>query len=276
MDSSVDLETLRALTRDDSPGESPDPLVAESDGSLTFEPVVIDLHLMPLSVLCVGTWTRFLTPGNGMLNPDLGAAIAFDNDPRLMLYVVHKAETFRISIALQRDNVTQLEVAAQSNLHINTDAVAVRFILKGGTAVFASWKRGDTERSEVSAGIASGGGMGLGGGTSVGGGMGAGGTMVNMSGAFSGEMDGGERRQSDGAGGTGDNGRWTPVDDFTGGEAAKGGRCELTGEKEVSCRGVGERRKLIFDRLFCPALRGYKRGCSRGHLARWRTAGKWR
>jgi hypothetical protein len=202
-----------------------------------------------------------------MLNPDLGAAIAFDNDPRLMLYVVHKAETFRISIALQRDNVTQLEVAAQSNLHINTDAVAVRFVLKAGTAVFASWKRGNTERSEVSAGVASGG-------VSVGG-MSAGGTMVDMSGAFSGEMDGGERRQSDGTRGTGDYGRWTPVDDFTGGEASKGGRGELTGEKEVSGHEVGESRKLIFDRLFCPALRGYKLGCSRGHLARW-TAGKWR
>ncbi|WVO16793.1 hypothetical protein L204_104478 [Cryptococcus depauperatus] len=140
-----------------------------------------DLTLLPISVLSISGWTRFLTPGTGSTHPDLAAAIRFsspsqscsnpDEPPILHIYVLHTL-TFRIDIPLHPHHISNLH--ATSNPAVNTNAVAIQFEVAPGIATYHS--RSD-EKEEVK-------------------------------------------------------GEWREIGDFTGGEAGKGGKCEITGIRE--------------------------------------------
>ncbi|OCF36348.1 hypothetical protein I316_02223 [Kwoniella heveanensis BCC8398] len=150
----IDIDALRNLIHDD-------------DSNLT---------ILPISVLSVANWTRFLMPGTGTSHPDLAAALRMppspnpaNLQPHLYMYVVHKTDSFRIEIPLIPTCVSNLQAA--SNPSLNAEAVAIRFELSMGTAKYAAWDNPE--------------------------------------------------------------GRWNEVGDFTGGETSGGGKCELTGDKEV-------------------------------------------
>jgi len=128
------------------------------------------LFLVPITVLSISSWTRFLAPGTGYLSPDLGCSIAISATSSLSMYITHKAETFRISIPIHTHTMSNLQATA--NPAVNTDAVAIGFDLATGSAAFASWSESEEEC-------------------------------------------------------------WRVVGDITGGEAEDGGRCELTGDREV-------------------------------------------
>ncbi|WVQ80964.1 hypothetical protein IAT38_003071 [Cryptococcus sp. DSM 104549] len=134
-------------------------LIHDDDAAIT---------ILPVSVLSIASWTRFLTPGTGTSHPDLACAIRFTPHPQLSLYVVHKTDTFRIEIPLIPAAVSG--VLAAGNPGVNAEAVAIKFELAPGVAGYANWDEGG--------------------------------------------------------------GGWKAVGDFTGGETTRGGKCELTGDKE--------------------------------------------
>ncbi|WWD22555.1 hypothetical protein CI109_107048 [Kwoniella shandongensis] len=134
------------------------------------------LTLLPISVLSISTWTRFLMPGSGTTRPDLAAALHLESSPSsqssrngIYLYVRHQSEIFRIKIPIAPRAITNIHTA--SNPSLDTEAVAIRFDLAGGVAKFSGWSQ--------------------------------------------------------------DGERWVDVGDFTGGQASEGGRCELTGRKDI-------------------------------------------
>lgn len=106
-------------------------------------------------------------------SPDLGCAISFNPRPTLTLYVLHKSETFRFSIPVNENTMSDLQ-ATMGPVH--SEAVAISFELVPGVVSFASW----VETDEV--------------------------------------------------------GYWQVAPDFTSGEAAGGGRCEITGDREVGAK----------------------------------------
>ncbi|KAK8845608.1 hypothetical protein IAR55_006324 [Kwoniella newhampshirensis] len=132
-----------------------------------------NLVLLPISVLSIGNWTRFLTPGSGTTNPDLGATLHIADCPsdesKLYLYVVHQGDPYRIEIPLLPGAITDIHAA--SNPALNIEAVAIRFDLAPNAAEFGRW--------------------------------------------------------------SGEHNRWVEFRDFTGGPASLGGRCELTGSRDI-------------------------------------------
>ena len=125
---------------------------------------------LPISVLCMNGWTRFLSPNTPIL--DLGAAVRFGDGAELYMYILHLDETFRLVVPLANASVGGIE--AKHNPSI-LGPVQVRVKVGGEVVRFERWVEGDGRR-----------------------------------------------------------GGWYPTGDFTGGEASKGGRCELTGDREVS------------------------------------------
>ncbi|ORY25058.1 hypothetical protein BCR39DRAFT_561240 [Naematelia encephala] len=126
----------RVQNRTDSPrlGLGGRPVDIEALRLLTHEPGV-GVTILPITVLSISTWTRFLTPGSAL--PDLACALS---TTALMLYVMHQGETFRISIPLSPTSI--FDLTAASNPSANTEAVAVRFNLVGGAAQFGCWNEG--------------------------------------------------------------------------------------------------------------------------------------
>lgn len=104
------------------------------------------LSILPITVLSIAKWTRFLTPGTGNIRPDLAASIRFRSAstpshpsplfPTLHLYVLHTT-IFRIDIPLSTSAISNLQ--ATNNPSVITDAVAVRFELGRGKVRFACW-----------------------------------------------------------------------------------------------------------------------------------------
>ncbi|WVQ93603.1 hypothetical protein IAU59_000678 [Kwoniella sp. CBS 9459] len=162
----IDIEALRSLIHD-------------NDSNLV---------ILPISVLSIANWTRFLMPGTGSSHPDLAAALRFPPTPnptnlqaQLYLYVVHKTDSFRIELPLVPTCVSNLQAA--SNPSLNAEAVAIRFELSMGTAKYAAWEDGEES--------------------------------------------------------------WNEVADFTGGETSGGGKCELTGDKEILLSSFTEVQRLL-------------------------------
>ncbi|WWC58186.1 uncharacterized protein I303_100722 [Kwoniella dejecticola CBS 10117] len=149
----VDMDALKGLIHDD-------------DANLT---------ILPITVLSIANWTRFLMPGTGIAHPDLAATIRFppSDQPSLYLNVVHQTDTFRIEIPISPSAMSNLQ--SVQNPSLNTEAVAISFELSMSTAKYAAWTEGEKA------------GQGL----------------------------------------------WSEVGDFTGGETHGGGKCELTGDKEI-------------------------------------------
>ncbi|WWC66777.1 uncharacterized protein I206_100682 [Kwoniella pini CBS 10737] len=149
----VDMEALRGLIHDDDP----------------------NLTILPISVLSIANWTRFLMPGSGISHPDLAAAVRFTHSthPSLYAYVVHQTDTFRIEIPINPSAISNLQ--SVENPSLNSEAVAISFELSMNTAKYAAWNEDEHT----------------------------------------------------------DHGVWNEVGDFTGGETQGGGKCELTGDKEV-------------------------------------------
>lgn len=131
--------------------------------------------MLPLFVLSISPWTRFVNPGSEATCPDLGASLSLSPSPRINVYVVHENETYRISFAVSGTAMTALQlVKGTKGL---PDHAAIAFELGAGAAEFWTW----TEHGEN-------------------------GTL----------------------------GMWTPIADFTGGVVSQGGRCDMTGAKDVS------------------------------------------
>lgn len=105
-----------------------------------------NLSILPITVLSIAKWTRFLNPGTGNIRPDLAASIRFPSTstpshpspllPTLHLYVLH-TNIFRIDIPLSPSVVSNFQVA--NNPSVSTDAVAVRFKLGRDKVRFACW-----------------------------------------------------------------------------------------------------------------------------------------
>lgn len=91
---------------------------------------------MPLNVLSIGAWTRFLTPGL-VASPDLGAAISMSPQPMLYLHVVHALDTFRIALPVDGSIVSGLSAIKGGN-----DALAISFDLVPAACEFACWSWG--------------------------------------------------------------------------------------------------------------------------------------
>jgi hypothetical protein len=91
---------------------------------------------LPLNVLSIGAWTRFLTPGL-VASPDLGAAISMSPQPMLYLHVVHAHDTFRIALPVDGAVMSGLSATKGSN-----DALAISFDLVPAAYGFACWSWG--------------------------------------------------------------------------------------------------------------------------------------
>ncbi|WVR03562.1 hypothetical protein IAU60_000554 [Kwoniella sp. DSM 27419] len=105
------------------------------------------LRLLPISVLSIAKWTRFLMPGS--LEPDLAAALrmATGLDAMLFFYVTHATETFRVAIPVMTNSIGDLQAAA--NPVLNADAVAIRFELKAGCARYAAWYEEESRWKDI-------------------------------------------------------------------------------------------------------------------------------
>ncbi|TYJ51296.1 hypothetical protein B9479_008139 [Cryptococcus floricola] len=118
MQTQAERDALRRLTRDNS----------------------TNLTLLPITVLSISKWTRFLTPGTGHTHPDLGAAVSFSlPTPTLHLYILH-GNLFRIDIPLSPSTVQGLQ--ATSNPGVSLESVAVRFQVVEGGVEFWGWQDG--------------------------------------------------------------------------------------------------------------------------------------
>ena len=107
---------------------------------------VASVLLIPITVLSIGTWTRFLTPGIGNTLPDLGCSVSLSPTPILNLYIVHKSETFKIGIPINTHTMSNIQ--GTSNPVLNTDGVAMKFDLSQGCAQFMGWHRGVDGRGD--------------------------------------------------------------------------------------------------------------------------------
>lgn len=105
-----------------------------------------DLSILPITVLSIAKWTRFLTPGTGNICPDLAASIrlpssSISSDPSSLLLTLHlyilDTTIFRIDIPLSTSVISNFQ--AGNNPSVNTDAVAVRFELGRNKVRFACW-----------------------------------------------------------------------------------------------------------------------------------------
>nr|XP_019048795.1 hypothetical protein I302_02570 [Kwoniella bestiolae CBS 10118]OCF27725.1 hypothetical protein I302_02570 [Kwoniella bestiolae CBS 10118] len=119
----VDLEALRGLIHDEDP----------------------NLIILPITVLSIANWTRFLMPGTGISHPDLAASLRFPHSaqPSLYLYVVHQTDTFRIEIPI--NTTAMLNLQSVQNPSLNTEAVAISFELSMNTAKYAAWHEDDAQ-----------------------------------------------------------------------------------------------------------------------------------
>lgn len=142
------------------------------------------MDVLPVTVVSVSNWARFLTPGSGLTNPDVGAAL-HRSELKMYLYVVHLRETFRISLPISSTAISSLNAVQGPS-----DSMAINFQLDPGKAEFACWTD-DMSLSSL-------------------GSLGTGSQSLTRKG-----------------------GEWRTIADFTGGEATRGGRCELTGYTEV-------------------------------------------
>ncbi|WVQ75708.1 hypothetical protein IAR50_005338 [Cryptococcus sp. DSM 104548] len=96
------------------------------------------LVVLPVTVLSIAKWTRFLTPGTGQTHPDLGAALYFSLPyPTLHLYILHNT-LFRIDIVLSPATVQGLQ--ATSNPRVNPESAAVKFQVAEGGVEFSGWE----------------------------------------------------------------------------------------------------------------------------------------
>ena len=144
----IDLTALRALMHDDDR----ELLVSVSGHKAVLTWSTANLTPIPITVLRISDWTRFLTPGVGVLNPDLGCALYappsspisphssmghFERGARLFLYVVHSG-IFRISIPINL--ATMSNIQGHSNHSLNSEAMAMSFELAPGSLEFDSWQ----------------------------------------------------------------------------------------------------------------------------------------
>ncbi|ODN79053.1 hypothetical protein L198_07932 [Cryptococcus wingfieldii CBS 7118] len=114
----AERDALRRLTRDNS----------------------TNLTILPITVLSISKWTRFLTPGTGHTHPDLGAAVSFSlPTPTLHLYILH-GSLFRLDIPLSPSTIQGLQ--ATSNPGVSLESVAVRFQMIEGGEEFWGWQDG--------------------------------------------------------------------------------------------------------------------------------------
>lgn len=95
------------------------------------------LLLIPVTVLSISSWTRFLTPGVGYTLPDLGCSVSLCSQPVLNLYVVHKSETFKVVIPISAHAMSNIQ--GTSNPVLDTDAVAMKFDLAPASAHYMGW-----------------------------------------------------------------------------------------------------------------------------------------
>ncbi|ODN76315.1 hypothetical protein L202_06242 [Cryptococcus amylolentus CBS 6039] len=118
MQTRAERDALRRLTRDNS----------------------TNLTILPITVLSISKWTRFLTPGTGHTHPDLGAAVSFSpTTPTLHLYILHRT-LFRLDIPLSPSTVQGLQ--ATSNPGVSLESVAVGFQVVEGGVEFWGWQDG--------------------------------------------------------------------------------------------------------------------------------------
>jgi hypothetical protein len=110
------------------------------------------LQIAHISVLSIGAWTRFLTPGL-TTSPDLCLAFKLQNTtPEIFVYVSHNTETYRIRIPLcasvpaseglvpgSHSNNTFTSLEAAANPTINAEAILIRFELRSSVCTYASW-----------------------------------------------------------------------------------------------------------------------------------------
>lgn len=105
-----------------------------------------NLTILPITVLSIAKWTKFLTPGTGNICPDLAASIRFpststSSDPSSLLLAlhlyVHDTTVFRIDIPLSTSVISSFQAA--NNPSVNTDTVAVRLELGRSKVRFACW-----------------------------------------------------------------------------------------------------------------------------------------
>ncbi|KAE8543282.1 hypothetical protein D1P53_000773 [Cryptococcus gattii VGV] len=105
-----------------------------------------NLSILPITVISIAKWTRFLTPGTSNICPDLAASIRFpstsiSSDPSSLLFTLHlyvlDATIFRIDIPLSASVISNFQAA--NNPSVDTDAVAVRFELGRSKVRFACW-----------------------------------------------------------------------------------------------------------------------------------------
>ncbi|RXK37338.1 hypothetical protein M231_05404 [Tremella mesenterica] len=224
----ADPEALKQLTHDDD----------------------ANLILLPLRVLSVASWIRFLNPGPSH-SPDLGGSIRLTPSPTLFLYVVHKSDTYRVTIPISPGTISSLSVA--TNLSASQDTVAVRFQLSEGCTTFHHWRIGPSTPNQdflnnpefsinPTFSTNSNVNTGLNGTTSnVSETMGMNEHTMSMSNISTGmgetnivglgqtinkENQNQNQNQNQEIVGI-----WEPVLDFTDGEATRGGLCELTGPK---------------------------------------------
>lgn len=67
---------------------------------------------MPISVLTISSWTRFLTPGSGHTSPDLGLAIRLSHPPVIRLYVMHQSDTYRLTVPIAPACIARIHPAS--------------------------------------------------------------------------------------------------------------------------------------------------------------------
>lgn len=284
--------------------------------------------LLPITVISISTWTRFLTPGIAQSSPDLGGAIEFPADPPvpllctsaasstadisptshhyhphhsvpdesvsyrqhsipfhrhpeplLHLYVHHTSTTYRLTIPVSARAISDIHTItstlsgeAGANSHHQhdpnlTQSVAIEFQLKSGMASFSAWCEGGDEDEDESMGEKQARDCNW---RAAGAGVGAGVEEKGRDGE-----EAGDREEDEGG-----QGRWMPIGDFTGGVAGVGGRCEVTGDREVglaatanvvfcssTALGVARGKEIKVDFRFCYLLLPVCRSCL-GHRRR--------
>ena len=109
------------------------------------------LILLPLTIINIGAWYRFLGLGSAPV-PDVGGALSVPppaslTSPLLHLYVVHKADTFRITVPLVSTAVANL--TASDFPDIDKQAVAIRFVLSPRVVAFSRWVSPASEQVQI-------------------------------------------------------------------------------------------------------------------------------
>ncbi|KAL7418677.1 hypothetical protein Q5752_006360 [Cryptotrichosporon argae] len=114
----MDIDALRNMMHDNDPNLVP----------------------VPVSVVAISSWTRILTPGHGLVEPDLGMSLHF-NPPQIRIYVTHANDTFRLTIPVDRRAIAGVHAAG--NVRSAMDSLGIRFTLASGVVQFHRWTHGD-------------------------------------------------------------------------------------------------------------------------------------